>query len=960
MPIRVVDLPTPLHLAPHDTTLLRLRQLAEDHPRLPAGLDQIATDLAALRDGVPATVHEPRYPGQDPDVRLYTGAYVLVLHPARSGRGFLVGSVQPIRLDDHHRLVRSCLLVRTPLWQFVPDERRLPVEAISHWDAIRAHWQRLGDERVSAAREPAQPQANAHTRFLDDLHHTIDAAQRVTTDDARRAAPYPYRCARPVDERGRVYEFELVGDRGPREDTYVRVRGATEQRGQVTRVCGRSVAVRFDEPVAVNGTGALEDSLDSAVFNRQRGAVKLLREGRAHNPHLLRVLVDHQVGPMSPPPDAPTAPLDDDQLDAFRRALAVPDVLLVLGPPGTGKTRVISQIARAVALGDGAARPPGRVLVTARTNRAVDNILGRLPDDLTVIRVGNEGVVTEAGRPYLLERRAEELRASILETTEHTLANYGDPSALDGWTRVVADATAALSQAIDAHGQAESALAETRRTAGGPLQAVVDTWRATCETGRRKLDRWQKKIDNLVAGGGFPLFRARRLARLQSAVDDLRREHDKAVAESRRAEHELEVTTKGLPVVLEAIARVEAGAHGIDRARARALEAAASARAAVGGVQVPPEVRGDVDDQALGRDLGLLLAWLRRRGPVLRAQADLLARWRAEVSGSTERLHPELVRYADVIAATTAGTASRVELSDVDFELAVVDEAGQIGVADALVPLVRARRAVLVGDHRQLPPYPDAEVARWGELVPDPAVLDLLTHSALERLVDRLPASNVVPLTWQRRMPPVVAEFISGAFYRGALRTAAEVPHEDTVFRSAFAFVDTSDLPRRFERRSGDAAGYINAVEAEVLCRLAAHYARLGREWAVIVPYVAQLKAVSARLVELIGDEHAVRRNVGSVDSFQGGERDVILYGFTRSNPQGGVGSLSELRHLNVALTRVRRQLVMVGDLSTLVAADDPGFRRLALALREHLAACGDHLTSDDLLNHRALDAGIA
>jgi hypothetical protein len=90
------------------------------------------------------------------------------------------------------------------------------------------------------------------------------------------------------------------------------------------------------------------------------------------------------------------------------------------------------------------------------------------------------------------------------------------------------------------------------------------------------------------------------------------------------------------------------------------------------------------------------------------------------------------------------------------------------------------------------------------------------------------------------------------------------------------------------------------------------------------------------------GDAEKVRLNVGTVDSFQGGERDVILYGFTRSNPERRVGFLRELRRVNVAITRARQQLVLVGDLETLTSAKDEGFRGLAGSLRDYVAGSGE------------------
>jgi superfamily I DNA and/or RNA helicase len=118
----------------------------------------------------------------------------------------------------------------------------------------------------------------------------------------------------------------------------------------------------------------------------------------------------------------------------------------------------------------------------------------------------------------------------------------------------------------------------------------------------------------------------------------------------------------------------------------------------------------------------------------------------------------------------------------VEVDIAIVDEAGQIAMANALVPLVRARRAVLVGDHMQLPPFLDSEVDAWGKQAGEPLLRDLLAKSALELLVDRVPKSNVVMLTRQRRMPATISDFISRTFYADRLRTAVDRVHNDPMF----------------------------------------------------------------------------------------------------------------------------------------------------------------------------------
>jgi superfamily I DNA and/or RNA helicase len=202
-------------------------------------------------------------------------------------------------------------------------------------------------------------------------------------------------------------------------------------------------------------------------------------------------------------------------------------------------------------------------------------------------------------------------------------------------------------------------------------------------------------------------------------------------------------------------------------------------------------------------------------------------------------------------------------------------------------------------------------------------------------------------------MPAEVAEFVSARFYEGLLETPAGFFRErkNDLFQSVLALVDTSGVEQAERReRSGRSwerwgqQGYDNPLEAGLLSELAVYFDRLYRDWAVIVPYRAQAELIRSQLAGRAGNAEKIRLNVGTIDSFQGGERDVILYGFTRSNPQGQVGFLRELRRVNVAVTRAREQLVLVGDMETLTNARDDGFRDLARALKDHAARRGEIL----------------
>ncbi len=640
----------------------------------------------------------------------------------------------------------------------------------------------------------------------------------------------------------------------------------------------------------------------------------------------------------------------------------MPDLLTILGPPGTGKTRTITEIVRAASAGE-------RVIVCSQSNRAVDNVLKELPQGLLAIRVGNTERITPEGQAYVLQRQATDLRAGLLGAAGRNLDAYRGLDQAQGWVKELASSTAELATARDEQARAEKQLETERWAVGGPAAETVDRLTATraghvmaAQRSAARAGRLGRLRDLAAARAAWMLIGwllaalARRLDRRLSAEQD---RGARLAAQVRDVDAELEAAwarlvevTKDAPAVRDAADAAADATARSGRRRAVALRAAHACAQAVRPMETPPIVPDNREtDAATDKQLEALSEWLAGRLPLLAARRELLSRWLEEASEDAGQLEPELIRYADLVAATCTGAGSRPELAGMDFGLAIVDEAGQIGVADTLIPLVRARRAVLVGDRQQLPPFLDSDVDAWGKLAGDQAVQDLLSKSALELVVAGLPpdSENVVLLQEQRRMPEVVANWISAEFYDGQLLTPEPRVHRDRLFGSPMAFVDTSglDWPERKDRSGRDRErwgqkGYDNPAEARLLADLAAYYARLDAEWAIIVPYLAQAALITRLLTGRIGDADLIRENVGSVDSFQGGQRDVILYGFTRSNPERSVGFLKELRRVNVAITRVKQQLVMVGDLDTLTRARDRRFAALARSLRAHLDDNGE------------------
>ncbi|MFC4529325.1 DEAD/DEAH box helicase [Sphaerisporangium dianthi] len=917
---------------------------------------------------------------------VYTDTHVAGLYVTPLGDAYRLGWAAPRGFRDEERLLRGALLLGCGAgWHEYHHVGDVPRGVMSsHMALLRQAWADVGSLRPPPPRLPPE-----HTEYLDLMEQVIDAGRDIEVARQRAEPPIHYRRRESTREERRsvsgVYEFHLARPTAPAVGAVVHLADQPELRGKVIRVKDAEViVVRFDSAVdygRIPAQGALTVMPSDLVFRAQADAVAALRRGEVTNVELLRWLVDRRLAPFRVDPMArPRGTLDpDSQLLAFQRALAVPDLLLILGPPGTGKTRTITEIAAAcTARGE-------RVLVTSHTNRAVDNVLEQLPEDVQTVRVGNEDAMTGRARDLMVENHVMRAREEVLAATEALASRLvvfaGDAEAAERWMTHLTDSLDAARAADHEMAGHATALDHVVRRVRAPIADRLAATEARLKTAWAAADRlhdreghWERRHAQAHerATAGPLAFSYRWLAdRRLSKLREVRRRLVPARAELADAAGAHDAGRAEVDRLVAADPEANGLIRVRDAADRRRQEAVAEANRAaemlwamVSGVMPVPPL--DLPDD--------LPTWDRLRGQLgtsvmmSRRRASLLAEWRAGIGDAELDLQREFVRYADVVAATCIGTATSKLLADLEFDLAIVDEAGQISTPNLLVPLVRARRCILVGDHMQLPPYLDDEVREWGEnlardgLLPPAAaqeIGELLGRSAFERLYGTVPPDHQVMLAVQRRMPRQVGEFVSAAFYDGVLRTEHAGGGGGPLFTSPFAMVDTADRPagERRERpagrgEDGSGRGWVNALEADLIVRLVTRDARHHKDWAVIVPYRAQAERIRAGLRGTLGDGRQVADNVGTVDSFQGGERDLIIYGFTRSNPQGAVGFLKELRRLNVAVSRAKRQLVLVGDTTTLSAARDEGFRHLVRRMLDHLGRVGDRRSSVEVLAH--------
>lgn len=311
------------------------------------------------------------------------------------------------------------------------------------------------------------------------------------------------------------------------------------------------------------------------------------------------------------------------------------------------------------------------------------------------------------------------------------------------------------------------------------------------------------------------------------------------------------------------------------------------------------------------------------------------------------RINAELFGEARVIACTLVGSAHHL-LEGMKFGTLFIDEAAQALEAACWIPMKRASRVILAGDHCQLPPTVKSIAAlRAG-----------LGKTLMERIAENKP-EVVTLLKIQYRMNDEIMRFSSDWFYGGKVESAPQIKYRSVLdYDHPITWIDTSneenqitiegeDAPKDSastassvsaanlnsdlnfkEQFVGESFGRINKAEAELtLLTLAEYFTKIGKQRVleeridvgIISPYRAQVQYLK-KLIKKYEFFKPYRRliSVNTVDGFQGQERDVILISLVRSNDEGQIGFLKDLRRMNVAMTRARMKLIILGNKDTM------------------------------------------
>lgn len=293
-----------------------------------------------------------------------------------------------------------------------------------------------------------------------------------------------------------------------------------------------------------------------------------------------------------------------------------------------------------------------------------------------------------------------------------------------------------------------------------------------------------------------------------------------------------------------------------------------------------------------------------------------MSRLRDRATALEIQINAELFDGAHVIASTLVSSNHRL-LNGRRFGTLFIDEAAQALEAACWIAIRKADRVVLAGDHCQLPPTIKCyEAARGG-----------LERTLMEKVVSNKPAV-VSLLKVQYRMHEEIMKFPSQWFYNGELEAAPEVRYRGILdWDTPIHWIDTSEMDFK-EEFVGETFGRINKAEADLLLsELKIYINRISGnrileekiDFGIISPYKAQVQYLRNKIkADASLKPYRSLFTVNTVDGFQGQERDVIFISLVRANEEGQIGFLNDLRRMNVAITRARMKLVILGEAETL------------------------------------------
>jgi superfamily I DNA and/or RNA helicase len=486
--------------------------------------------------------------------------------------------------------------------------------------------------------------------------------------------------------------------------------------GEVEEIKGNKLIlyIRRGDPDRLPPSGELRFDIQAAevAINRQKAALDAVRFDRSVRADMRQLLVNPQK--VRPPEFEETIqfiqPLNLSQQEVVKAALGNQDFLIVQGPPGTGKTTFITE----AILQTLQQNPQARILLSSQTHVALDNALERIQakkPDLKLLRIGNHERVADNIHSLLLEAQMNRWREEVLDRADKFLADWSAQKGISPRDLKIA-----------------TFFQELRN-----LAIKIEYLRNEVATHQQQIDEiigtsYDPNNPESIETLNVPEDRLEDVQRLTEEIDQLRQQLKSARKEQKKIAQELKEFT-------------EIGVNKLSRLSASELELRVNEL-------IDPN---SPDAKLLKKLLAIQTEWF-------------------EQFGRNNTFNVPLIKRSQLVAGTCIGIANNIQ--DIEFDLCIVDEASKATATEVLVPMSRAKRWILVGDPKQLPPFQD-EASRNSEFLSNYELNpEDIKETLFDRLLATLPEENCKMLTIQHRMIAPIGDLVSHCFYEGQIESA--------------------------------------------------------------------------------------------------------------------------------------------------------------------------------------------
>lgn len=634
------------------------------------------------------------------------------------------------------------------------------------------------------------------------------------------------------------------------------------------------------------------------ALRRQEKALSAIKYNECVNSNLSKILIDpkkarNNSALLISDVNFNSNNLDTSKRDSVLKALQSEDIFLLQGPPGTGKTTFITELVTQIL----SRNTESKILISSQSNVAVDHALVKIKEvnpNISMIRVGRREKLSENVQGYMIEEYLEEWTHNVIRKTKKYLEEFKKYIHINEAIRDKYNLILEIEKLQDKVSNLDKKILENKIE----LDETNEKYFKVNET-LEEIKRFSIKVKNKSK----EVIDDNLINIINNFMQDylnLGNEFLKNIDESN------EIST--LKYELE---------HQIEEIETEKTKMLDDINAGKNLL----EVKDDFDYYQKKIDIESKVKENEEEYKKLSNIESIVDEW-IERIGTGEDFLNEAINSATIIGATCLGVANIVSTASLVFDWVIIDEAGRATPPEILVPMVLGKRVVLVGDHKQLPPIIDSQLdnKQLKELNIRKSELE---ESLFEYIAKNIGEECKQMLSKQYRMSPGIGDLIGNVFYDNELEsgiTFADRDHGLELWKNkSVVWMSTSKLPNRFEKKLGTT--YINKCEIDVIFKIIKQIDKecirknITKEVGVIAGYQAQKSSIRKEYESQYKSIFKkVTVEINTVDAFQGRETDIILYSIVRSNKSGNIGFLRDMRRLNVALSRARELLILVGD----------------------------------------------